>query len=373
MRISIIVLAIFWTFNAVGQKNLLDHPEVLNVVKSGLYFIYNTESEQAEKYIQQVEQSMPEHPVGSMMRALNINWSSNPIEADTKEFRKLIGYLQLSLDRTEKYLAQDQDNLEAIFFAMAIHSWLAQFYDEGGQTFKALNAAKKAYHYMKIGFGLLDENPEFYFSTGLYNYYRVQYPESNPVYKPFVWVFREGDKALGLQQLDHASFEAVFTKAEALMYLAHIYLRYEDNPGLATRYSGRLVKMYPKNTFFKVTYTEALLAQENYDGAITIIKKLLTNDKDFYRMSGEIFYGIYLENQQRNYAMAKDHYLAALTIGETLGARSDNKKSLAYAGLARIAHKNGDTQGAKDYYRKAMKLAQYDQVKKEGKSYIRAN
>ena len=373
MRILIIVFAIFWTSDAIGQRNLLDHPEVLEIVKNGLYFIYNTESEQAEKYIRKVEQSIPEHPVGSMMRALNINWSSNPIEADTEEFRKLIGHLQLSLDRTEAYLKKDQNNLEAIFFAMAIHSWLAQFYDEGGQTFKALSAAKKAYHYMKIGFGLLDENPEFYFSTGLYNYYRVQYPESNPVYKPFVWFFREGDKALGLQQLDHASFEAVFTKAEALMYLAHIYLRYENNPLLATRYSGRLVKMYPKNTFFKVTYTEALLAGDKYNSAKSLIEKLVASEKDFYRMSGEIFYGIYLEKHQQKYSMAKDRYLEALTIGETLGARADNKKSLAYAGLARIAHKKGQVEEAKDYYRKAMKLAQYDQVKKEGKSYIRAN
>ena len=106
---------------------------------------------------------MPEHPVGPMMRALNVNWSSNPIEADSEEFKKLNGFLQLSLDRAKVYLKKDSDDIEAIFFAMAIYSWLAQFYDEDGNTIKALGAAKKAYQYMHQGFDLLDESPEFLF------------------------------------------------------------------------------------------------------------------------------------------------------------------------------------------------------------------
>jgi len=192
-------------FKTYSQSSLLEHPTGLEVVKKGLYYIYNTDTRKAEQYIHLVEELMPKHPVGPMMRALNTNWSSNPIESDSKEFRQLNGFLQLALDRTKDYLHRNPEDIEAIFFAIAIYGWLAQFYDEDGHTFKALNAAKKAYHYMKIGFDLLDRDPEFYFSTGLYNYYRVQYPESNPIYKPFVWFFRNGDKELGLQQLDQSA------------------------------------------------------------------------------------------------------------------------------------------------------------------------
>ena len=373
MKHWIIFFVLLIAFKASSQGKLLENPVALECVKKGLFYIYNTESAQAETYVDQADKLMPKHPVAPMLRALNINWSANPIEADTEEFRKLIGYLQLSLDRTKNYLKQDPNNLEAVFFAMAIYSWLAQFYDEDGQTLKALNSAKKAYQYMKIGFEMLDLSPEFYFSTGLYNYYRVQYPESNPVYKPFLWFFREGNKQLGLSQLDHASDHAVFTRAEASMYLAHIYLRYEEKPVQAVRYSGKLVTEFPQNTFFKVNHTESLLAAAEYTKAYPIIQKLLLEKKDFYRMSGEIFYGIYSEKHLADFDKAKQWYEKALASGEELGARADNKKSLAYAGLARIAAANQQVDQARSYYRNAMKLAQYDGVKNEAKRYLRNN
>jgi predicted Zn-dependent protease len=366
-------LLIFLALNASAQDKLLDQPNTLEIVKKGLHYIYNTETRKAEQYIHLVEELIPQHPVAPMMRALNINWSSNPLESDTPEFRKLLGYLQLSLDRTRVHLKNDPEDQEAVFFAMAIHGWLAQFYDEEGNTFKALNSAKKAYHFMKIGFEKLDQSPEFYFSTGLYNYYRVQYPESNPIYKPFVWFFREGDKELGLKQLDHASKEAIFTRVEASMYLAHIFLRYENQPARAVRYSGELVKAFPKNTFLLINHAEALLAAEEYSKAFNLIESLLVEQKDLYRMSGEIFYGIYLEKYTRDIDGAEKWYQKSLVTGNDLGARADNKKSLAFAGLARIAAARNQKEAARDHYRNALKLAQYDGVKKEAKSYLRDN
>ena len=68
---------------------------------------------------------------------------------------------------------------------------------------------------MKTGFDLMHKNPEFYYTTGLYNYYREQYPESHPGYKTVVWVLAGGDKEKGLQLLHKASKEALFTKTEA--------------------------------------------------------------------------------------------------------------------------------------------------------------
>ncbi len=369
----ILFFALLFPFEAAAQGDLMDNPTALEHVEKGLFYIYNTESEQAEEYIKQTEKLMPQHPVGPMMKALNINWSENPIEADTEDFRKLIGHLQISLDRTKTYLKNDSENMEAIFFAMAIHSWLAQFYDEDGQTFKALSAAKKAYQYMKIGFEMLDQSPEFYFSTGLYNYYRVQYPESNPIYKPFLWFFRDGNKELGLSQLDHASEKAIFTRAEASMYLAHIYLRYEEEPAKAVKYSRDLVERFPDNTFFKINYTEALLAAAKYTTAYPITQKLLQEEKPFYRMSGEVFTAIHYEKHLANLTMAKTWYQKSLESGEDLGARADNKKSLAYAGLARIAAARQQVDEARSYYRTAMKLAQYDGVKNEARRYLRNN
>ncbi len=373
MRIWLFFFVFFGFFTATAQNRLLEHPPALDLVKQGLFFIYNTEAGKADQFIEEIERMMPQHPVGPMMRALNTNWSSNPLNTESQEFKILNGHLTQALDRTKQLLKEDPKHMEAVFFAMAINSWLAQFYDEEGSTLKALSAAKKAYHFMKIGFEMLDQSPEFYFSTGLYNYYRVQYPEANPIYKPFMWFFRTGDKALGLKQLEHASKTATFTKAEAAMYLAHLHLRYEQNPQLAVKFSRSLVSQYPSNTFFKINYTEALLAAEEYPKTFTIIQSLIQESKPFYRMSGEIFYGIYLERSSKDYEKALKWYHQALETSAGLGRRADNKKSLAHAGIARISASKGQLDLAKKHYRQAQKLAQYDTVKDEAKAYLRGN
>ncbi|MDH3708716.1 MAG: tetratricopeptide repeat protein [Cyclobacteriaceae bacterium] len=373
MKYWVIFFVFISSFKSYPQQRLLEHPHALAIVKKGLFHIYNAETHEAVGYIEQVEQLMPKHPVGPMMRALNTNWSSNPLEIDSKEFNQLNGHLQLSLDLTKKMLQDDPKHMEGVFFAMAINSWLAQFYDEDGSTFKALNAAKRAYHFMKLGFELMDQSPEFYFSTGLYNYYRVQYPESNPVYKPFMWFFRSGDKQLGLEQLEEASKIATFTKAEAAMYLAHLNLRYEQKPKVAVKFSGQLVKQYPNNIFFKINFTEALLAAGYYQQAYTIIQNLLQQKKTFYRMSGEIFYGLYLEQFEKNPGKALIWYTKSLDTGKDLGPRADNKKSLAHVGIARINHAGGDHHQARDHYKQALKLAQYDTIKDQAKAYLRNN
>ncbi len=367
-----LIFFVFSSFlNVFSQERLLEHPQALDIVKKGLFHIYNAEGPAANLYIDQVEELLPAHPVGPMMRALNTNWSSNPLEIGSPEFIKMNGHLQLSLARTKKLLDRDPKHLEAVFFAMAINSWLAQFYDEGGATFKALNAAKKAYHFMKLGFDMLDESPEFQFSTGLYNYYRVQYPESNPIYKPFMWFFRSGNKKLGLEQLERASKIATFTKAEAAMYLAHLNLRYERNPHAAVKFSGQLVQDYPNNVFFKINYTEALLAAKDYQKALPLVQDLAKEKKSFYKMSGEVFYGVYLEYEAHDDKNALQWYRKSLETGQDLGPRSHNKKSLAHAGVARLLAKSGDTEQARVHYKKALKLAQYDTVKDEAKAYLR--
>ena len=64
-------------------------------------------------------------------------------------------------------LRENKDDVEANFFLMACHAYLAELYVNNGYNFKALGEAKSAYKYIKIGFNHIDDNPEFYFSSGI--------------------------------------------------------------------------------------------------------------------------------------------------------------------------------------------------------------
>lgn len=369
MRQVFTLLCVLVAFHLQAQK-LLEDEKALQMVKEGTDFIYNQQYGQAEKHIEKIGQKYKNHPVYPMMKAMNIYWKNIPVDAENKHYHVIKQYLSSTIELADQLLKKDKNDIEGIFFALIAHASNAQFYSEEEKYLKAINEAKKAYTYIKKGFDLTDESPEFYFSTGLYNFYREQYPETKPIYKSLVWIFPSGDKELGIEQLELATRKAIFTKAEASSWLTHIQLRYMDKPEEAIRHAKTLLEQYPNNLHFKKNYTETLIAVQNYKEAQPFINDLMDSPGDFYQMVAKVFKGICTEKKQKDYTKAKKIYETALEESEKLGKVTNNYKSYAYAGLARIADKQGDTEKAREHYKKALELAEYKIIKQEAKEYL---
>jgi hypothetical protein len=47
-----------------------------------------------------------------------------------------------------------------------------------------------------------------------------QYPENHTAVKPFMFFFADGDKALGLKQIETSISKGIFTRTEASFWLA---------------------------------------------------------------------------------------------------------------------------------------------------------
>src|SRR5205807_1124033 len=82
---------------------------------------------------------------------------------------------------------------------------------------------------------------DIYFSTRVYDYFVIQYPETHPVYKPFMFFFAKGDKKRGITELEFCVENGIFSGIESLHYLANIFLKYENDPAKALTYSEQLV------------------------------------------------------------------------------------------------------------------------------------
>ncbi len=259
-----------------------------------------------------------------------------------------------------------------ISFMLSAHGLLALYENEDGNTFKAAGQAKNAYSYLKRGFDLLEAYPDFYFSTGLYNYYREKYPELRPAYRPFMWFFRNGDTVLGIKQLDTAVRKSLFLEVEAADYLTHIYLFYEDRPGQALPYARRLVNDYPDNLYFAVNYAHAALGAEQFAGVEAYVEKLISSNKRYFQVTGHLFKGMLLEKRDQAWDAAEAAYLKSLqsNIG-IAGEEAKNYRSYAYAGLARIADHEKKIVQAKNLYEQALNAAQYPPVKKEAEAYLK--
>ena len=353
--------------------SLLNDEQAMEQVKQVMHYTYSAHHHQAEKELEVLKRRvLAAHPVHPLLQALNLYWRDAPMHIASPYFPEFIQLLHKTNKLAEAYLDQDKDKVVSTFCTLTAHSLLARYHAEKGDNMAAIKEARPTYAYMKEGFVLKDEYNEFYFSTGLYNYYRVKYPELHPVYKPFMWFFEDGDKTLGLQQLEYASANTVFTKVEAATFLVHLYLYYENLPRKALQIVRGLYKQYPENRFLRLLLTESLVSAGQWAEAVPHAAYLRTHSDAYYRAAGELFSGIIQEKEHQNYSKAYSHYQAALNLAEPLNYIANTYRSMANAGLARYYEAQQQQAKAKAHWQQALKLAQYEYpVKQEAKKHLR--
>ncbi len=275
-QLSYLWLGLLLTMSCLlkAQSPLLEDNTAKATIHQASFHMYSMESEQAMRLIETLKPKYGQHPVYPFFKGVALSWENRAKEKDEDILNEIVVLFEETARLSEERLEKNPNDVEAIFFALGAHSNLSQFYADGQQTMKAVKEAKKAYNYMKTGFDLTAQFPEFYFSTGLYNYYREKYPEIYPLYKPFAWFFSEGNATKGLSQLEVATRKSIFSQTEANMYLAHIWLRYEDKPHKALPFIDKLLNTYPDNYFYYQLYLEAHLSAKNPGKSMALIEKL---------------------------------------------------------------------------------------------------
>jgi len=353
----------------VAPSQITQDPANQQLILKTLDKIYNYEFTEAEAGIRQLRARYPQHPIGPILRAIGIYWQSMPIWDNRTALSQYTVELEQALRLAEKMLAQDKDDPEVVFFALTAHGYLAMKYHYTNETMKAVGEARKAYGYLKTGFSLMDKNPEFYFTTGLYNYYVERYPQDHPVVKPFMVFFQDGDMALGVRQMETAIRRGLFTRTETALYLTHILLEHEIQPARAASLMRPLAERYPNNPLFTLNYTEALAHSGQYAEMENQLKRIGKMSYKFMAMPTEVLEGLLLERQDRNDQQAAVHYQQALKMP----ARSLTKEyhAHAYAGLARIAARAGDKNRARAYYKKVLDTAEYKSSLREARAYLK--
>lgn len=357
--------------NVYGQhRPLFDNAELLEMVDRGGDFIYNQQFDSARLVIDSLEQALPDHPIVPMMRAMRLAWHDQPIRTSSPVYATHESYLRKTIVLSKAISEKDKDNLEAMFFEMSAHGLLAEYYAQEGSSFKAMSQAKQTYNLIKKTMEHTHQSPELLFLSGLYNYFREKYPERHPIYKSFVWVFKSGDIERGLIQLDSAVHHSKIVKIEASLYLSYIWLRYENRPDKANYYLSRLHKMYPANDYFKAKYLECLMRQKQYDESLRLIRELREHEKPYFRLCGEVFYGVYQERVNKDPATAKKHYQYGLQEANKTPDRGEYYRAVAYLGLGRIAEFDGNNELAAHYYEKTIDMDETDWLTEEGETRL---
>lgn len=371
MKFTLRVLNIFFIFFFLSfstHAQLLNDPAAIKTIQRTLDYIYNYEFDEAGQMIDAVEKKYPNHPINHILDSFVLYWKYLPIKDNPAKSKEYIQKLNLSLSATERKFGKDTKDPEGMFYVMVARGYMAMMYNYRGEMLNAAGEGKKAYNAFIDGMKLMDKNPEFYFTSGMYNYYVEVYPEVHPMVKPLLVFFKNGDKALGLKQVDIATRSGVVTRAEACFYLAHLYTKYEMKPEKAVTYLNKLTDWYPRNPLFVMKNAEALLLAGDYDDAAKHVTALRKYNTGFYPIAQHTFQGINYEKHIKNDAAAHKEYLAALKIPHD-DQYTKEYHAMAYAGLARITARAGNKTKAKEYYKKCLEKAEYRILMKEAKAF----
>lgn len=352
------------------NAQILNDRAGMALIQKGINHIYNNEFEEANAIGKQVQSRYPDHPVTYFLKAFQMHWQYVPIKDNQAKVGEYVRTLNQCLAAVEKKYSKNSKDPEAVFFTMASRGYLALMYNYQNELLKAATEAQKAYGSLTEGLKLVGKNPEFYFVGGMYNYYVESYPEDHPIVKPLMIFFKDGDRALGLKQLDTATKTAIITKVEAAYFLAHIYLEHEARPDLADNYTARLSATYPSNLVFRMIHLEALILAGRYDEAEKGLPELKKRTSGFYPIAWHTFEGMIAEKRDKNDAEAQKGYLTALKTPYDMQYTREYH-AMAFAGLARIADRSGNKAKAKEYYKKCLEITEYKSLKREAKGYLK--
>ncbi len=333
-------------------------------------YLYAYRTVQADSTLRTLAPKWSNYPGYLLVDALIDYWRYMPISLYGQEYNRYKATVGKAAQLAEKMLERNPTDYEATFFCMMAYTILARQASEDGDNLKAVGYAKDAFKHLKSGFDLQARNPDFYFSTGLYKYYRIRYPEDHQIYKPFLSFFPGGDKAEGLHNLELAAEKGLYTKTEATMFLAFINLRYEHKPERGLAYANQLVRRYPSNPAFRVLLSEALLLNNKLEDVPTHAGYAVRFPSPLVKAGAEAMLGWYHE-RQGDRAKAAALYQDALKRVEHVSKQADNVKSICLAGQARLAAYQGKRHIAKQLYRDVLDFTNHAVLRDEARRYLR--
>ncbi|MFN8208338.1 MAG: hypothetical protein U0T82_13165 [Bacteroidales bacterium] len=332
----------------------------MNPTRDVVENLYNCNFLKAESFLPELDRKTPGHPLVPLLKALIIYQRDYPLmntSPSAPEFERLCNE---SITRAGLLLKDNSDDTEGAAFEMLSRALLSMYFVDNGESMAAAKGAVSLYRMIAKGFNKLDEFNEFYFTTGLYNYYRISYPEAHPVYKPIAALFPPGNKVTGLQQLIYASENCVFLRAESLLFLSLIYNNYERSPMLAMIYAQKLHSLYPDNLYFRAEFTETLLINQQYQSAREQTEILLNDPKkEFIYLRGITYRGILSDRLDNDLQAAKKDLETALNLAPRFGKYGDLIQSISHFSLSRIYRKLGQNPVADSHYKTAASKAVY--------------
>jgi hypothetical protein len=344
--------------------------------------LYNFKFDKAEMQFQWLKQKYAWHPLPYFLIGLGEWWKIMPDTRNTAHDERFLAYMDSSIMLADNlHKKHPEYRIEAAFFLAAAHGFKGRLYsdEERGNWRKAASAGKDALDYLEECKERDDLSPELLFGDALYNYFSVWVPENYPAVRPLLWFFRKGDKALGLKQLKEVSYNAFYTRTEAMVWLMRILNSYENDQPRAFQIADYLHKTYPDNPYFHRYYARMLYSRGMYVDlereSKSIIARIDSSMYGYEATSGRYaaFFLGQMYQTRRQLDESKKYYQLAMKYSEQNEATETGYYLYSMIALGEIADKQGNKTEAKKYYTEVRKrTGRKDEANRDAKRRLKA-
>ncbi len=343
--------------------------------------LYNFKFEKAERQFRWFKEKYKWHPLPYFLLGLSEWWKIMPSTNDRSHDERFLAYMDSAIFVAEHLHDKNPEYAtEAAFFLAAAYGFKGRLYsDEDRKEWrKAAVAGKRALNYLEECKKKNYLSPELLFGDALYNYFSVWVPENYPALKPVLWFFPKGDKELGLKQLKEVSYNAFYTRTEAMVWLMRIWNSYENKNDQALQLSDYLYKTYPDNPYFHRYYARMLYAKGLYTDmereSKSILSRIDSGMTGYEATSGRYaaFFLGQLGEARRQPDMAKKYYLLAVQFSEQSDATDSGYYLYSLIALGEIADKQGNKTEARKYFKDVKsKAGRKDEAFKDAKRRLK--
>jgi tetratricopeptide (TPR) repeat protein len=343
--------------------------------------LYNFKFDKAVFQFRYLKAKYRWHPLPYFLMGLIEWWQIMPNTKDESHDAMFMAYMDSTILVGENlYKRYPEYKTEAAFFLAAAHGFKARLYsdEERKQWRKAASAGKNALDYLEVCKEKDHLSVELLFGDALYNYFSVWVPENYPSLKPIMWFFRKGDKVEGLKQLKEVSYNAFYTRTEAMVWLMRILNSYENDQQRAFNLSEYLYEQYPDNPFFHRYYARMLYSTGRFSEAeklsLSILQRIDSAQIGYEAVSGRYasFFLGQIYEARRKYDEAKKYYRMCMAFAEKNGDTEAGYYFYSMIALGEIAERQGNKAEAKKWFKEVKKKAgRKDEAFKDAKRRLK--
>ena len=293
------LIILFFSIHSFPQNSDFD-----SRVDEGIKQIYNIKFTEAEKTFRSVIADYPQHPAGRFFIAM-IDWWKILLDPDNESYDEIFFQkLEDVIYQCDQLLDKNPKDVDALFFKGGSIGFRGRLRAFRESWLKAADDGREALPIVEEAASLDPNNMDVQLGFGIYNYYAAVIPNENPLIKPLMIFFPDGDKEKGIQQLKNTALNGKFAKYEARYFLMTLYYRYENNSIIADDYAKLLQEDFPDNPVFEKWRGRIAVRRGDYFLADSVFRSvLLKADKKLFGYNSsatlrEAFY--YVGNNLKN-------------------------------------------------------------------------